>query len=378
MQPKMVRTISVNLRSHLKEMRETTEAFLEACNQVSWYAVLFQEFSDRKLHHDLYREIRSTWGLKAQMACSVFRTVCARYKHDDVQERCRRRDRGIYFQRTSMPLQIDRDWSLRKIQQADGSKKILFSISTLKGRVLAEGKIGAFQQRFLDDGWQPVGAMLVCRGDEVWLQISIEKEAPVVEGPGPGQVARLAGVDLGQNNLAVLDFQQSRAAFFKGGVVKDRQRKFRLLYQSLQSKGTRGARRKLRQLGGKQRQWQREQNHLLANAIIREAKKCGAQGIAIEDLKGIRKRGKRKTATQRADFHGWAFGQLRQMLEYKSAAQGLSVHYVNPYRTSKTCPCCQNFDSNQRDQHIFRCRACHYELHADLTGARNIAQRVCA
>jgi hypothetical protein len=41
-------------------MKDTTEAFLEACNQVSWYAVLSQEFSDRKLHHDLYQEIRST------------------------------------------------------------------------------------------------------------------------------------------------------------------------------------------------------------------------------------------------------------------------------------------------------------------------------
>jgi IS605 OrfB family transposase len=359
-------------------MKDTTEAFLEACNQVSWYAVLSQEFSDRKLHQDLYQEIRSTWGLKAQMACSVFRTVSARYKHDHVQERCKRRERGVYFHRRSMPLQLGRDWSLREIKQADGSKKIMFSISTLHGRLLVDGKIGAFQQRVLDDGWRPAGAMLVCRGEEIWLQISIEKEAPAVQSPAPGQMARLAGVDLGQNNLAVLDFQQSHAAFFKGGAVKDRQRKFRRLYQSLQSKGTRGARRKLRRLGGKQRRWQREQNNLLANAVVKEAKDCGAQGIVLENLKGIRAKGKRRTAKHRADFHGWAFGELRQMLEYKAAASGLSIHYVNPFGTSKTCPCCQHFDSNQRDKHVFRCRACQYELHADLVGARNIAQRACA
>jgi hypothetical protein len=66
----------------------------------------------------------------------------------------------------------------------------------------------------------------------------------------------------------------------EGGAVKDRKRKFRRLYQSLHSKGTRGARRRQHRLGGKQRRWQREQNHLLANAIVKEAKDCGAQGIA--------------------------------------------------------------------------------------------------
>lgn len=376
--PCMRRTISVRLRGNLDAMRDTVAAFIEACNVVSCHAVFSQEFDARRLQEDLYHHTRETWNLKAQMACSVFRTVSARYKHDHVQERCKRRERGVYFHRRSMPLQLGRDWSLREIKQADGSKKIMFSISTLHGRVLADGKIGAFQQRYLDDGWRPAGAMLICRGEEIWLQISIEKEAPAVQSPAPGQMARLAGVDLGQNNLAVLDFQQSYATFFKGGAVKDRQHKFRRLYQSLQSKGTRGARRKLRQLGGKQRRWQREQNHLLANAIVKEAKDCGAQGIVLENLKGIRTKGRRRTAKHRADFHECAFGELRQMLEYKAAASGLSIHYVNPYGTSKTCPCCQHFDSNQRDKHVFRCRACQYELHADLVGARNIAQRACA
>ena len=275
-----------------------------------------------------------------------------------------------------MPERSNR--SLRKIKQADGSEKVLFSISTLQGRVLTEGVIGAFQQRYLDAGWEPTGAMLVCRGEEVWLQISIEREAPELRAPTPGQPARLAGVDMGQNNLAVLDFQRTHTAFFKGGAIKDRQRKFRQLYQSLQSKGTRGARCKRRQLDGKQRRWQRQQNHLLANAIVREAAVCCAHGIALENLKGIRERGKRGNAKQRADFHCWAFGELRQMLEYKAAAQGLAVHYVNPYGTSKTCPCCQHFDPNQRKKHVFRCKACQYELHADLVGARHIAQRACA
>ena len=96
------------MKNHGEAMRGTIEAFVAACNQVSWYAVFSQEFSDRKLQDQLYQEIREVWGLKAQMACSVFRTVCARYKHEDVRERCRRRETGVFFHRRSMPLQIGR------------------------------------------------------------------------------------------------------------------------------------------------------------------------------------------------------------------------------------------------------------------------------
>ena len=117
--PKLIRTISVRMRDHQDARIGTIEAFLGACNQVSGSAVLLQEFKARKLHHDVYQEIREVWGLKAQMACSVFRTVCARYKHEDVRERCRRRETGVFFHRRSMPLQNGRAREVESVVTQD-------------------------------------------------------------------------------------------------------------------------------------------------------------------------------------------------------------------------------------------------------------------
>lgn len=373
----MSRTICIRLMGHSEEMRDTILAFVGACNEVSWHAVLCQEFNSVNLHKDLYYYLRETWDLKAQMACTVFRSVAACYKQEDKKKQSKRRNQGVFFQKSSMPLQHGRDWSFRKIENdSDAKNKLLFSISTLKGRVLVEGRIGAFQRHYLDSGWEPTRAVLVSKGSEVWIHLTLEKEAPTVENSSDKSPA-FAGVDLGQNNLAVFDLQRKHIGFWKGGVVKDEQRKSRRVFQSLQSKGTRGARRKLRSLGGKQRRWQKQQNHLLANAIVKKAKTCGANGIVLEDLKGIRQNGKRRTAKERADFHGWSFGELRRILTYKAIAQGLSVHLVNPYQTSKICPCCHAVSSH-RLKHRFRCQVCHYELNADLVGARNIAQRASA
>ena len=50
---------------------------------------------------------------------------------------------------------------------------------------------------------------------------------------------------------------------------------------------------------------------------------------------------------------------------------------VDAHYTSKACPVCGHTTDSNRPKHglLFVCQNCHYTLHADLVGARNIAMR---
>ena len=65
----------------IQQLQQLTEVYRQACNFVSAY--IFEhnfELNSAKLNKALYHEIRDTFGLKAQLTQSVFRTVTARYK----------------------------------------------------------------------------------------------------------------------------------------------------------------------------------------------------------------------------------------------------------------------------------------------------------
>lgn len=360
---KQKRTIKLQIREHVEVFVDTMRAFVGACNQVSHFAHAEQLFDARELQQHLYYDLREEWGLRSQMTCSAIRLVASLYKHREVAQRCRRRERGIFFQRLAMPLQSGRDWELL----SDGR----VSLNSLQGRLKVTCKWGAFQRRYLDSGWDATAARLVWKKGRLELHITIESEAPQ-----PRQGDKTVGVDVGQNNLATLSDEDQAAAFWKGGLVKDTQRKYRKLYQSLQAKGTRGALRCLKRLSGKQRRWQTQINHEIANKVLEKALSWSADVLGLENLTGIRQHSTRRTARQRADFHGWSFYQLQQMIVYKAIAVGISVLFVNPYNTSKTCPCCKKLSN--RDRHRFQCKHCSFELNADLAAARNIARRASA
>src|SRR5260370_11865873 len=50
---------------------------------------------------------------------------------------------------------------------------------------------------------------------------------------------------------------------------------------------------------------------------------------------------------------------------------------VDAHYTSKACPVCGHLSDANRPEKglLFVCQSCHYTLHADLVGARNVALR---
>ncbi len=107
--------------------------------------------------------------------------------------------------------------------------------------------------------------------------------------------------------------------------------------------------------------------------------------IGLEQLTDIRtrrrrKHGKKATKKQRkanAAYSKWSFAELQSMIAYKALLHGSMAIKVDAHYTSKACPVCgHTCDANRPHKGLlFVCQHCHYTLHADLVGARNLAMR---
>ncbi|GHO74285.1 hypothetical protein KSD_20560 [Ktedonobacter sp. SOSP1-85] len=76
-------------------------------------------------------------------------------------------------------------------------------------------------------------------------------------------------------------------------------------------------------------------------------------------------------------YSQWSFAQLHALISYKAALVGSLAIKVNADYTLKACPMCGHMSEKNRPHKglLFVCQQCHYCLHADLVGARNITMR---
>jgi IS605 OrfB family transposase len=226
-------------------------------------------------------------------------------------------------------------------------------------------------------------ATLVKRRGVFWLHGVFWRE---VEEADEEAAETVMGVDRGMNYLAVARAPDGGTSFHGGGQVhctcgtaqvKQQKHHYRRVRASLQathalarsaSEGTKGAKRTLKRLSGRERRYQRPVNHGVSKEIYQRPV------IVLEELGGIRQRARQRKA-QRGDFHSWALPkacQLAQFVEYKAAALSIPVVYVDPRGTSQSCCVCGA--SGTRHRHDFSC-SCGYRDHADRNAAGNIAQR---
>src|SRR5215469_6187845 len=71
----------VTTPEQFRQLRLTQLAYRDALNQASQHAFAQgRTSSSRRLHHQLYEEVRARHGLPSQMAARVFRHVGATYK----------------------------------------------------------------------------------------------------------------------------------------------------------------------------------------------------------------------------------------------------------------------------------------------------------
>ncbi|MCS3672448.1 IS605 OrfB family transposase [Salinibacter ruber] len=348
-------TITVKCKLDLaEEQREaidkTMEAFASACNDALDIGREVGTASNVKIHDRCYYNLREDHDLPANLAVRAIARAAGILKDSD------RKDSTV------RPSSIDYDGRTFSFKEHDWS----ISLSTVEGRQKPIAlDIGDYQKDLLS-GRDPSSAVVFRKriNGEVTYYVGIHID---VEEPPPdlGEEHGWVGVDLGVENLATLD----DGTQFAGDDVNRIRDRYNRTRASLQSKGTKGAKRVLRRLSGRERRFQKSVNHRISKRIVEKAR-SEEKGIRLEDLSGIRDRirGSYK-------LHSWAFAQLRNFVEYKAALAGVPVEIVDPAYTSRTCPVCGHEEKeNRKKQTEFECQSCGHKENADVVGARNVAR----
>lgn len=342
-------TIQLHLQPDPKtaiSLVEMMERFNEAANWIA--ARLFEEKLANKVDAQklLYREARSRFDLSAQTAILCIHRVCEAYKRDRTIQPVFRPHSAITYDCRCM--------SFKGLS--------LVSLLVLTGRVLVPFIMGKYQEeRFCHAKKQ---ADLVLREDGKWfLLVSV-----VVPDGAPVPVTDFIGIDLGVVNIAT----DSDGKAYSGKAVDDVRRKHNLQRKRLQHKGTKGARKKLKRIAGKEARFRKHTSHVISKVIVEAAKRTG-RGIALENLTHIRDRITARGGEARNRLGGWAFFQVRSFIGYKSILAGIPVVNVDPRNTSRTCSECGHCEkANRKSQDRFSCKACGFSCNADWNAAKNI------
>lgn len=195
------------------------------------------------------------------------------------------------------------------------------------------------------------------RGGELWISLPFDTSIPQI---GPRSVL---GVDLGIRILAAT----SDGRLIKDAKFNKEKRRLRYLKRRLQSKGTKSATRHLKKLSRKERNKNKNESHLVANAIL----KTNADAIALENLKGIK--AKKHKFQNKNRISQVPLYELRRIITYKADNLGKTVILVSPAWTSQIDSMSGIKEGERRGRRFYSKSGVVYD--ADINAAINIARR---
>jgi putative transposase len=391
---KQVVTAKLKLQTdpqQFQALRRTQLAYRDALNAVTGYAFAHGKLSNQQaLQRACYSDIRTRFGLPAQMACNVPRQVGATYKalwtkvKANLTARATGRTKKRYKGLDQPPKYISPTLTYNYHRDVTLKTGRRVSILTLAGRVLVPytgyDRHTAFMQHAARIG---AGKLWYDKPHRQFYRLmSLELE---VADPTPEAHQRIVGVDIGQRYLAIAPDLEDTTAFYSGKAVRAKADHYARLRKRLQLKGTRAATRRLVLVAARERWLKQERNHVISRRIVDAYPRSL---LGLEDLTHIHERTKRrrsrcgKKASQKqrkVNRHAstWAFAELQDYLAYKALLAGSMAVKVATSYTSQACPRCGYTSADNRPDKglLFMCQACRVVLHTDLVGARNVALR---
>ena len=350
--------IQVQVAPEQRELLDITmDTYRNACNFVANYIFQTHDLKQFSLNKALYYDLRKRYGLKSQMAQSVFKTVIARYK--TILENQREWIKPD-FSKPQYDLVWNRDYSLTQD---------LFSVNTLSGRVKLPYYSGGMEKYFDHDIYSFGTAKLVKKHGKYFLHIPVTRDIPEALDSG---VCNVVGVDRGINFIVATYDSKHRSGFVSGKAIKQKRAKYKQLRKELQQRQTPSARRRLKAIGQRENRWMQDVNHQVSKALVESNPKHTL--FVLEDLSGVRSATEKVRRKDRYVSVSWSFYDLEQKLKYKAALNESSVISVDPRYTSQTCPVCGHTEKANRNKrlHIFKCKCCGYTSNDDRIGAMNL------
>jgi len=327
----------------------------KACDWISQEAFEHKVYKQFNLHKLVYRAVRDTFNLSAQMVVRGIAKVSDSYKLQTKTQ--------VVFRPTGAIAYDDRIISFKKSD--------IVSIWTVEGRLNIPFVMGEHQRKLFQ--YRKGEVDLMFRKGEFYLNAvcDVPEDNPIIP-------TDIIGLDFGMINLVT----SSDGDVFTGAEVERIRQKRHAQRQMLQHKASkqtqsrkrpRSIHKLLKRLSGREKNFRKITNHTISKSIVNLAKDTN-RGIALENLSGIRTRiEKRFKKSQRAKVSGWSFYDLKEKIIYKSKLNGIPVYSVNPKYTSQQCSECGHTEkANRKSQAEFVCVNCHFSLSADINAAINI------
>lgn len=385
----MDRTVRIQLHPTPEQagvLKETLRQFTVAFNAVCCYGWQHTEKNGVKLHHATYYETKAACpGLVSDLL------IQARVKATEALKSAftwKAKKETAYPERAAKALKQGKPSPVFKPVKCPQSQACAprynahtftlkwatqeVRLSTCAGKMSIPFTVPQFSTRYI--GCKVATADLIERKGKWWLHVVVSVPEPVV-----APCEEVTGVDLGLNRPAVTSTRQFLGSRHWKEVDR---RRFRLC-RTLQSKGTKSAKRHLKKVSQKQMRFHRDCDHVLSKRIIQQSQP-GAT-IVLENLSNIREtskmgRGKEnKNSDNKRRLHSWSFAQLSSFVVYKAQERGIRVERIDPRLTSQTCSRCgYQARNNRRSQSLFHCRSCGYQLNADLNASYNIRSKYLA
>ena len=338
-----------------KKLDLTLGAFADACNYINT-TVNPKIKNKNRIQAEVYKTVRERFKLSANLAVRACARVASNRKTASLKKRP---------VKAFKPTSVDYDARIFSYREKDQT----VSLSTVSGRERVQLILGNYQIGKLK-GKTPTSATLSKHRDgKLYIHIQAKDIAPI-----PQRSDDVIGVDLGRRDIAVTSEGQG----WSGQSITQVRDRFSKVRASVQKKGTKGAKRLLKRLSGREKRYQTWVNHNISKHIINRAIETQST-VAIEDLTGIRDRTNTqpRNKTERRLSNSWAFYQLRQFLEYKGIRDGVEVVAVSPRYTSQTCHQCLHIHpaegKSYRHGKSFNCGYCRWKGDADLNGAKMIS-----
>lgn len=365
----------------IQQLKKSMDAYARACDWISQKAFEIEIMMNAyDLHKKLYQDIRKNFGLKSQMAITAIRTVTAKYKAVNSQLKdspmvwtdketgtkfyCNRNvywlQNPIRFKAPCLELQRTRDWCFK----SNGT----VSLNTLFGRIEVPYTSKGFEKYFTDE--YTLGAGKVIKSNNRWyFYVSVTKK--IAE---PDHYNHVVGIDRGLNNIISVYDNDGYSENVSGSNIQRVRAKYQRVRASLQKKRTKGAKRTLRRVSGRENRYINDVNHCLTKTLVQ---KYGSNTLfVLEDLTEIRSSSNKKNAALNNELNSWAFYDLESKLKYKATRAGSTVINVDSAYTSQRCPICGNISDKARDRkkHLYTCKSCGYAENDDIIAAMNLEE----
>ena len=335
----------------------TMSVYRDACNYVSEYVFRTHDLKQFSLNKALYFVLREKFGLKSQMAQSVFKTVIARYKTilENQNEWIK-----PSFRKPQYDLVWNRDYSLTQN---------CFSVNTLNGRVKLPYFADGMSKYFDHEIYRFGTAKLINKHGRYYLHIPVTYD---IEESNIADICNVVGIDRGINFVVTTYDSRHKIGFVSGKAMKKKRANYSRLRKELQMRQTPSSRRRLKAIGQRENRWMQDVNHQVSKALVENNPKHTL--FVLEDLSGIRNATERVRTKERYVSVSWSFYDLEQKLIYKAKQNQSTVIKVDPRYTSQCCPICGHTEKSNRNKriHLFACKNCGYKSNDDRIGAMNL------